>query len=90
LRPAIVCDDVQHLTVFGLQAAGHPDAESLIRLEDTQRALVTAARVLDPLGTFLRVEGASCQRIALRGNDLDLARQPVSLSDGTPADAVAQ
>lgn len=88
LRPAIICDDVQHLTVNGLQAAGHPDAESLIRLEDTQAALLTAVRVLDPLGTFLRVEGASCSRIVLRSNDLELAREPVSVSDGTPADAV--
>ena len=39
LRPAIVCDDVQHLTVTGFQADGHPNAESLIRLQDTQAAL---------------------------------------------------
>ena len=82
VRPAIVCDDVQQLTLTGFQADGHPDAESLIRLQNTQAALLTAARVFDPLGTFLRVEGAGRQRIVLRGNDLDLAREAVSVSDG--------
>ncbi len=89
LRPAIVCDDVQRLMITGLQADGHPDAESLIRLEDAQAVLVTAARVLDPLGAFLRVEGAGCSRILLRNNDLDLARQPVTRTDDTPAEAVS-
>ncbi len=88
LRPALVCQDVQHLMVNGLQAAGHPEAKSLIRLEHTQGALLTAARALDPLGTFLRVEGADCSRIVLKGNDLGLAREPVSLSDGTPIESV--
>ena len=90
LRAAIVCDDVQHLTVTGLQADGNPAAESLIRLEDTQAAFLTAVRVLEPLGTFLRVEGAGCKRIVLKNNDLELAREAVSVSDGTPVDAVSK
>jgi len=88
LRPAIVCDDVQQLSVNGLRADGNADAESLIRLEDTHTALLTALRVLDPLGTFLRVEGAQSGRIVLTGNDLDLVKVPVSLSDDAPRDAV--
>ena len=53
LRAAIVCDDVQQLTVTGFQADGHPNAESLIRLQNTQAALLTAVRIRNPLGTFL-------------------------------------
>lgn len=78
LRPAIVCDDVQRLTVNGLQADGHLDAESLLRLEDTQDALLTAVRVLQPIGTFLRVEGSGDSRIMLQNNDLELVREVVS------------
>ncbi len=90
LRPAIVSDDVQNLTLTGLQADGYPNAESLIRLQDTQAALLTAVRVLNPLGTFLRVEGERSQRIVLRGNDLDLASKIVSVAEGVPAEAVRQ
>ena len=90
LRSAIVCDDVQDLTLTGFQADGHPNAESLIRLQNTQAALLTATRVLHPLGTFLRVEGAGSKRIVLKGNDLELAGQTLSVSEGVPSDAVRQ
>ncbi len=89
LRPAIVCDDVQHLTVNGFQADGHPQAESLIRLQNTRAALLTAVRVPDPLGTFLRVEGGESQRIRLLGNDLELASEATSVSPEAPSDAVS-
>ena len=62
LRPAVVCDDVQNLELTGLKADGSHKAESLIRLQDTQAALITGSRVLQPLKTFLRVEGGASQR----------------------------
>ena len=62
LRPAVVCDDVQNLDLAGLKADGARKAESLIRLQDTQAALIAGSRVLQPLGTFLRVEGERSQR----------------------------
>jgi len=90
LRPAIVCDDVQDLELTGLKADGHPKAESLLRLQDTQAALVTGARVLNPIGTFLRVEGERSNRIILKGNDLDLAGKTVSMSEKVPPNAVSK
>jgi hypothetical protein len=89
LRPAIVCDDVQNLDLRSIDADGHPKAESLIRLQDTQAALITGARVLNPIGTFLRVEGQGSERLHLKGNDLDLAGQAASVSEGVPPDAVS-
>ena len=73
LRPAVVCDDVQNLELTGLKADGSRKAKSLIRLQDTQAALIAGSRVLQPLRTFLRVEGGGSQRYLLKGNDLDLA-----------------
>jgi len=88
LRPAVVCDDVQNLELTGLKADGSRKAESLIRLQDTQAALIAGSRVLQPLRTFLRVEGGGSQRILLKGNDLDLAAAALSVADKVPSDAV--
>ncbi len=90
LRPAIVSDDVENLELSNFQADSQRKADSLIRLQDTQAAFVTGARVLDPIGTFMRVEGHSSQRILLRGNDLSLAAEAVSASEGAPPEAVSQ
>lgn len=90
LRPAIVCDDVQGLELAGFNADGHPKAESLLRFQETEAAWLTGIRVLDPLGTFLRVEGERSRRIILKGNDLALADRAVSASPNVPAGAVSK
>jgi hypothetical protein len=88
LRPAIVCDDVQDIELAGLRADGCRKAESLIRLQDTQGVFITGTRVLQPVGTFLRVEGAGSQRIVLKGNDLDGAAGVLSVGANAPSEAV--
>ena len=90
LRPAVVCDDVQTLTVNGLQADNDSAAESVIRLQNTKAAMLTATRLLNPIETYLRVEGARSERIRLRGNDLELATQAVSTAKDVPHNAVQQ
>jgi hypothetical protein len=90
LRPAIVCDDVQNLELSGFAADGHPKAESLIRLQDTQGAFITGSRVLGPLPAFLRVEGEQSKRIVLKKNDLDLAGKVSTQSEKLPADVVSK
>jgi polygalacturonase len=77
LRPALVCDDVQDLELSGFKAQGATRAESLIRLQNTQRAFVTGSRPLDAIDTFLVVEGAESRDVFLRGNELSLARKDV-------------
>ena len=89
LRPALVCDDVQDLDLMGFRADGHPEAESLVRLQDTQSVLISGTRVLSPLGTFLRVEGERSQRILLNGNDLGLAGTTVSVGEKASPGAVS-
>ncbi|MGO8751691.1 MAG: glycoside hydrolase family 28 protein [Thermoguttaceae bacterium] len=89
LRPAVVCDDVQNLDLASFKADGDPKAESLVRLQDTQAALIAGARVLNPLGTFLRVEGERSNHIVLKGNDLDLAGKAVSVSEKVHPGAIS-
>jgi hypothetical protein len=88
LRPAVVCDDVDDLDLIGLRADGNTKAESLVRLQDTRGALVTGTRVGQPIGTFLRVEGAGSRQVVLKGNDLDVAAGVVSVSAGAAPGAV--
>jgi len=89
LRPAIVCDDVQGLDLAGLKADGHPQAESLIRLQDTRESLIAGVRTLGPLAAFLRVEGAKSGRIMMRANDLGTAAHAFTTAEKAPADAVS-
>jgi hypothetical protein len=67
-RPAIVCDDVQDLELAGFKAQGHPEAESLIRLENTRRAFISHSQPLGEVKTLVRVEGATSAGIELHGN----------------------
>ena len=74
LRPAIVADDVQDLELTGFKAEGHPQAEALIRLENTQRVFITGSRPLNGIGNFVCVEGAASRDVVLAANDLSRAR----------------
>lgn len=89
LRPAVVCDDVQKLKLTGLEADASPKMESLVRLQDTQAAMIRGTRVVNPLEAFLRVEGKSSKRIVLRDNDLGSVGREVSAADGVAKDAIA-
>lgn len=64
--------------------------KSLLRFQDTRAVFITAAHVLDPIGTFLRVERPSSRRILLQGNDLSLAAAILSAWEGVPPNAVSQ
>jgi hypothetical protein len=76
IRPAIVCDDVRDLELLGFKAEGNKKAESLIRLENSQNIFIRDSRVLNEIGTFLRVEGS--KDIMLSENKLNLAQKITS------------
>jgi len=80
LRPALVFDHVADATVDGFSAQGTKAAESLLRFIDTRDILLSAARVLTPAAVFLRVEGASSERITIDGGDWSKATAPLSFS----------
>jgi len=89
-RPAVVFEHVQNLTVNGLTAEGSPEAQSLLRLADTQGALLTACRPTSPCKAFLEVEGASSADITVAASDLSKAETPVVFSNGGSKAAVRQ
>ncbi len=78
-RPAVVCDDVQDLELAEFRAAADPDVAALVVLRDTRQAFIHGCRPLQPVRTFLRVEGVGSQEVILAGNDLHKASQAVEL-----------
>jgi len=75
LRPAIVCVDVTDLELAGFKADGNKNAESLIRLENSQNVFIRGCRVLNEIGTYLLVEGPDSKDIMLSENKLNLAKK---------------
>lgn len=83
LRPALIADDAEDLEISGFKAA--IGAKQFIRLQHTRGAIVRQSRPLQPVETFVSVEGADSSGVALLGNDLRLVRAPVSKGDGFSA-----
>jgi hypothetical protein len=65
-RPAIVCDDVHDLDLFGLRARISPAAESVLRFRQVQGALIHGCRSDAQTDNFLRLEGDACRDIERR------------------------
>jgi hypothetical protein len=88
LRPAVILDHVQDVTINGLNVEGNPGAESALRFIDSTDVLVTAPRLLTPAAVFLEVAGPANQRITIDGGDVSKAHTPLSLKDKAPNAAV--
>jgi hypothetical protein len=88
LRPAVILDHVQDVTINGLNVEGNPGAESALRFIDSTDVLMTAPRLLTPAGVFLEVAGPANQRITIDGGDVSKAHTPLSLKDKAPNAAV--
>jgi len=67
-RPAVVCDDVRDLDVFGLRARVSADAEGVLVLRRVNGALVHGCRPGMKDGRFLRLERDTCHGIEWSNN----------------------
>ena len=75
-RPAVVCDDVRNLDIFGLQARTSPTADSVIRFRQVQGALIHGCRPDTEIDTFLRLQEDACRDISMTGNDFCRVQHP--------------
>jgi hypothetical protein len=76
-RPAVVCNAVRDLEIKEFGAVGHPQMESLVRLEGCRGAWIRASRPLSEVAAFVGTERMSADEITLTGNDLRLAAHPL-------------
>jgi glycosyl hydrolase family 28 len=88
LRPALILDNVEDVTINGLNVQGDPQAESVLRFINTKFTLVSSPRVLTKSPVFLRVEGKDSGGIILDGGDLSRASAPTAFVDGANESAV--
>jgi hypothetical protein len=88
LRPAMVFDHVNDAAVNGLSVQGDKDAESVLRVIESQDVYLGAARLLQPAAIFLQVEGAANTGITVEGGDISKAVAPVAFKNGADEKAV--
>jgi hypothetical protein len=88
LRPAIVLDHMSDAAFQSVSAQGNPEAESVMRLVESRDIHMSSCRLLTPASTFVAVEGAHSENIAIEGGDVSKAAKPFTLSAGAPAAAV--
>jgi polygalacturonase len=88
LRPAVILDHVEDVSITGLNVQGDAKAESVLRFIDSKFALLSATRVLNQSPVFLRVEGKDSSGIIVDGGDISLAAVPTAFADGAAESAV--
>ena len=88
LRPAVVCDDVIDLELSGFKVDGSKNAESAIRLQNSQHVYINHSRATNDIGTFVRVEGTKSRDILIEGNKLNFAAKIFEITADVAAGAV--
>lgn len=87
LRPALILDRVEDVSITGLAVDSNPDAECAVRFADTQSLLMSSPRLLTKARTFLQVAGAQSTGIILEGGDLTRATQELVFDRGASPSA---
>ena len=87
-RPAVVFERVHDAAVNGLNVQGDAEAESAVRLHDSQQVLFSACRVLTPSKLFLQVEGSAASDIVIDGGDLSKSAAPFHVDSGAAEQSV--
>ena len=87
-RPALLADDVKNLVVDGLEAAGSPEAASLVRLRQVESSILRGWIVRGQPTAFLRLEGSSTRRIVVGEGYAGSAAKLVDSAAEVPPDAL--
>lgn len=88
VRPAVIFDNVQDVTITGLSAQGNPQTE-LLRLINSKDILFSATKLLTPAKVFLQAEGSASENIIVNGGDLKKAAKAVAFENGADKNSVA-
>jgi len=88
-RPAIVCEDVDDVTLNGLALGAPVDNAPLIDLRDTTKASLTGIKSPSGVKVFAEISGGKSSGIVLKGNTLAAGQQAVAYTHGA-ADGSAQ
>ena len=88
LRPAVILDHVNDVSISSLSAQADANAESALRFIDTRDVLITAPRLLSTANVFLQVEGSDSSDILVQGGDLRKAADTFAFRMGAKQNSV--
>jgi polygalacturonase len=88
-RPGIVLDEVTAAEISAFDSTNIPPHQPLVLFRNVAGALLSGNRAPAATDVFLRVTGDRSSGVALRGNDLRLARKALEQSSEVPRDAVS-
>jgi polygalacturonase len=79
-RPAIICDDIEALSMKGIFAGTDANAP-VIRFIGVKNAFIQSCIAPEGTGTFLQLKGSMSEHVSLIGNDLRDAKKPFESSN---------
>jgi len=89
-RHALVFDDVEDVSIDGLDMPYSPGAGAVVRLTNARNVFVRGCRPSDGTDLFLKVDGATSEGIVLTGNDFSGAARAVERTPDVPMKAIAE
>ena len=89
LRHAMVFDDVEKLSINGLDAAFSPGGAPMLSLIQVRDALIRGCQPRAKDGVFLKLAGDHSSNVVLLGNDLGGVAKPAELAPEAPKDGLS-
>ncbi|HEY4414202.1 MAG TPA: glycoside hydrolase family 28 protein [Verrucomicrobiae bacterium] len=83
-RPVLFCDDVKDLEVEGLRSASIQGTQPVIKLRQTQQALIRGSTAPQGTETYLEVQGSQTRQVVLLANNLVAAKKMVQIHPDVP------
>lgn len=87
-RSVIVCDNVENAELSGLKATGYLNAAPFIWLKNSKEFLIRNCKTLNPVDTFLRVDGSFSSDIYLIQNRTSQSKKAVETDSLISADRI--
>jgi hypothetical protein len=87
-RPALVCDDVEGLEIFNLDAESREETPALIWLKQVKDVFIHGCRPEGLAESFVRLDGDKTRGISLTANDLSRVKKVCEKGADIAEDAV--
>ncbi|MEA3225886.1 MAG: glycosyl hydrolase family 28 protein, partial [Planctomycetota bacterium] len=89
-RHAVVCEDVEDVSIVSFDSGFSPGAAAAIRLTDARRVFVRGCRPSAGTGLFLSLQGVQSRQVVLMGNDLSGVRKIAEKDSSVAETALTQ
>jgi polygalacturonase len=87
-RSAIVCDDVDEITISGLESSAMTTPAAMLTLRDVRRAFIHGCRAPANSSSLLSVTGSRSASIVHQANDTSAATIAVNVGKDVPAETI--